>query len=148
MFTPFRIVNRLDGNLFPCVRKMRRNFANGSIDTNEDPSVLEIIASLAIECEDYIMRNEEFGDRTTEWFWKMLYNLGVNVYDDEHYTPAIAEDISDKVDVFLDRTYDYYGEGNIFVCNNPHYDMRNAPLWEQLNWELNEEYSDEFRVGW
>ena len=126
---------------------MRRSFGKGYDGPTDTPTVLELLASLSIECEDYIMRNEEFGDRTVQWFWMMLYNLGINIYDDIHYTVRTAEIIEEKVETFIERTYNYYGDGNIFVCNNPFYDMRSAPLWEQLNWELNEEYSDEFRVG-
>ena len=138
---------QLDANLLPCVRRFRESMKGKYDGPTERPSVLEIIATLAVECEDKIMRNDDFGDRTTEWFWKMLYNLGVNVYDDIHYTDRIAEEIEDRVEMFLNRTYNYYGDGNIFVCNNPRYDMRSVPLWTQLNWELCEEYADEFRVG-
>lgn len=92
------------------------------------------------------MHNDDFGNRTTEWFWLMLYNLGINIYDDEHFTSKAAEDIEEKVYTFLNRSYNYYGDGALFVVNNPYYDMRNAPIWEQLNWYLNENYSDEFKM--
>lgn len=138
---------QLDANLLPCVRRFREKMGRDYDGPTDRPSVLEIFVTLAVECEDKLMHNDDFGNRTTEWFWKMLYNLGINVYDDAHYTDRISEIVEDKVQMFLDRTYSYYGDGNIFVCNNPHYDMRSAPLWTQLNWELCEEYADEFRVG-
>lgn len=148
MTIDFRWSVQLDGNLIPCVRRFRDKMGRDYDGPRGNPTVLEILVSLAVECEDKIMHNEEFGNRTCQWFWMMLYNLGINVYDDIHYTNRIAEEIDDKVDTFLDRTYNYYGEGGIFTVDRPYYDMRLAPLWEQLNWELNEKYSEEFKIGW
>ena len=110
------------------------------------PTVLEIFCSIAVECEDKIMHNDDYGNRTDQWFWIMLYNLGINIYDDEHYSSRIAEEIEDKVQMFLSRGYNYYGDGGIFTVNRPYYDMRSAPLWEQLNWYLNENYAEEFKM--
>lgn len=110
------------------------------------PSVLEILCALSVECEDTLMHNDDKGNRTCQWFWMMLYNLCINVYDDDNYTNRSAEDIEDKVYTFLTRSYDYYGEGGLFTVNNPYYDMREAPIWEQLNWYLNENYAEEFKM--
>ena len=30
----------------------------------------------------------------------------------------------------------------------PYQDMRVAPLWEQMNWYLSENYFDEFKMDW
>lgn len=147
MTIEFRWSIDLDANLLPCVRRFRDKMGKDYDGPKGRPSVLEILVTLAVECEDKIMHNDEYGNRTTQWFWMMLYNLGVNVYDDIHYNDRIAEKVDDKVNIFLDRDYDYYGEGGIFVVNRPYYDMRVAPLWEQLNWQLYEQYKDEFRVG-
>ena len=38
---------------------------------NEPCSVLEMILALAIRCEDTIMANVRYGDRTTQWFWSI-----------------------------------------------------------------------------
>lgn len=146
MTIEFRYSVQLDANLIPCVRRFREKMGRDYDGPKGPPTVLELLATLAVECEDKIMHNDDFGNRTTQWFWMMLYNLGVNIYDDIHYTDRTAEEIDDRVNIFLDREYDYYGEGGIFTVNNPYYDMRSAPLWEQLNWELNEEYRDEFRI--
>lgn len=146
MTIPFEIHVPLDGNLYPCVRAFRKRLRIGYDGPKGSPSVLEIFCALAVECEEKLMSNENFGNRTTTWFWAMLYNLGVNIYDDIHYTARVAEDVEDKVYMFLDRTYDYYGEGNIFTVNRPYYDMRVAPLWEQMNWWLTENYSEEFKM--
>lgn len=148
MTIEFRWTVLLDGNLLPCVRRFRDKMGKDYDGPRGKPTVLEILATLAVECEDKIMHNDDFGNRTTQWFWMMLYNLGVNTYDDIHYSDKIAEDVDDKVNTFLDRAYDYYGEGGIFNVSKPYYDMRFVPLWEQLNWELNEKFSDEFKMDW
>lgn len=146
MTIEFRWTVQLDANLLPCVRKFREKMGRDYDGPKGRPTVLEILATLAVECEDKIMHNDDFGNRTCQWFWMMLYNLGVNIYDDTHYTDRTAEEIDEKVNFFLDRCYNYHGDGSIFNCNNPYYDMRSAPLWEQLNWELGEEYADEFKM--
>ena len=148
MSVEFRWSVQLDANLIPLVRRFRDKMGRDYDGPRGRPTVLEILATLAVECEDKIMHNDEYGNRTCQWFWMMLYNLGVNMYDDVHYNHRTAEDIDDKIATFLDRSYDYYGEGGIFTVNRPYYDMRLAPLWEQLNWQLNEEHSDEFKMGW
>lgn len=146
MTIEFRWSVQLDGNLIPCVRNFRSKMGRDYDGPRGKPTVLEILAALAVECEDKIMHNDEFGNRTSQWFWMMLYNLGVNTYDDDHYTDRIAEEVDDKINTFLDRAYDEFGVGGIFIVDRPYYDMRKTPLWEQLNWELNEEYADEFRM--
>lgn len=144
----FRYSINLDANLYPSVRNFRAKMGQDYDDRTGNPSVLEVLCALAVECEDKIMHNDDYGNRTAQWFWMMLYNLGVNIYDDEHYTDIIAEKVEEKVDIFLDRAYDFNGNGNIFCCKKPYYDMRIAPLWEQLNWYLVENYSKEFKLDW
>ena len=148
MTIPFRYSVQLDANLIPCVRDLRDKMGKDYDGPKGRATVLEILCALAVECEDHIMHNDKYGNRTAQWFWIMLYNLGINTYDDTHYNNRTAEDVDDKVDIFLDRAYDYYGEGSIFVVNRPYQDMRVAPLWEQMNWYLSENYFDEFKMDW
>lgn len=113
------------------------------------PSVLEIFVTLAVECEDKLMHDDARGNRTAKWFWMILENLGIDRYDDIHYTANASEKISDIIDIFLERDYDYCGKsgGCAFPCEKPFYDIREAALWEQMNWYLSENYMDEFRDG-
>lgn len=146
MTIEFRWTVQLDANLLPCVRRFREKMGHDYDGPRGRPTVLEIFAALAVECEDKIMHNDDYGNRTCHWFWMMLYNLGVNTYTDDRYNDKIAEEVDEKVNYFLDREYDCRGEGGIFTVDRPYYDMRKAPLWEQLNWELNEEYGNEFKM--
>lgn len=146
MTVPFRYSVQLDANILPCVRRFRRKMGRDYDGPRGTPTVLEVLCTLAVECEDQLMHNDDYGNRTTQWFWIMLYNLGVNIYDDEHYSDKIAEKVEERVDIFLDREYDYNGEGNIWTVNNPYYDMTRAPIWEQMNWYLTENYGEEFKM--
>ena len=148
MVIPFTYSVKLDANLFPCVRNFRAKMGRDYDGNTGEPTVLEILCTLAVECEDKIMHNDEFGNRTAQWFWIMLYNIGINIYDDACYNDRIAEKIEEKVDIFVNRMYDYYGDGGAFIVNRPYYDMREAPLWEQLNWYLTENYRSEFKMDW
>ena len=39
-------------------------------------SVLEMMIALAIRCEEQFMDNALLGNRTAQWFWGMITNLG------------------------------------------------------------------------
>lgn len=96
-------------------------------------SVLEMMVALAIRCEENIMDNPNVGDRTTQWFWSMVTNLGLGyMYDDEFD----QELVDDKVRIFLCRDYEPNGEGGLFTINNCRYDLRTVEIWHQLCWYL------------
>ena len=40
-------------------------------------SVLEMMIALAIRCEEHIMDDPDIGNRTGQWFWNMIVNLGL-----------------------------------------------------------------------
>jgi hypothetical protein len=104
---------------------------------DEPCSVLEMLIALASRIENQLMWNYEEGDRTSQWFWTMLTNLGLNALDDEHFDISIAEQIVDR---FLNREYDYNGEGGgLFVLNKPPADMRAVEIWFQVNWYISEQ---------
>lgn len=106
---------------------------NTLCDTIGDCTVLEMILSLAIICEESIMDDPEYGNRTSQWFWSMLRSLGVGNMDDSHYD-------FDKVDFivrrFLDRKYMPDGRGGLFTIRNCEEDMRDVEIWYQMNWYL------------
>lgn len=146
MTIPFRYTVQLDANLLPCVRRFRSKMGRDYDGPRGTPTVLEIFCTLAVECEDKLMHNDDYGNRTCDWFWMILRNLDLDEYDDYAFSSRTAEIIDDTIDTFLDRGYDEYGDGGPFRVHKPYYDMRRAPLWEQLNWELNEEHAEEFKM--
>lgn len=102
---------------------------------DRDCSVLEMMAALAIRCEEHIMKDPDFGDRTGYWFWNMIQSLKLLDMCDEFFN---EEYVIDVVHHFLDRNYGYYGDGGLFTVENPPRDMRNIEIWYQMSAYLNE----------
>lgn len=95
-------------------------------------SVLEMMIALAIRCEESIMDDPDIGDRTSEWFWLMMKNLGLDYMSDRKFDRDIAEE---KISIFLDRKYKRNGEGGLFVINGRR-DLRKVEIWYQMCWYL------------
>lgn len=96
-------------------------------------SVLEMIMALAIRCEDSIMSNNNYGDRTSEWFWLMFSNLGLYKYTDDTWTLESYNKVESIIYTFLNRQYDEYGNGNLFKFNEPpSFDIRTIEIWDQM----------------
>ena len=71
-------------------------------------SVLEALVALARRCEEDIMGDSNiYGDRTGQWFWEMLDNIGLTKYNDSNYDDR---EVSDILDHFMDREYGPHGE--------------------------------------
>ena len=91
-------------------------------------SVLEMMIALAIRCEK-IMDNPEYGDRTAQWFWKMIANLGLHGMTDERLDISEVDAIIGR---FLDRDYDIDGRGGLFTIRNCNRDVRDLEIWVQM----------------
>ena len=98
-------------------------------------SVLEMLAALALRCEEDLMSNEFYGNRTGYWFWTMIDNLGLTSQDDDHFDILYVELVIDR---FLTRSYRRNGEGGIVVLEHPPRDLRDVELWYQMMWYLSE----------
>ena len=97
-------------------------------------SVLEMMVALAIRCEEDIMDDTSYGDRTCQWFWEMMHNLGIDNMFNEAFDREIAEE---RIYRFLDRRYDPDGKGGLFHIKNSEEDLRDVEIWHQLCWYLN-----------
>ena len=97
-------------------------------------SVLEMIIALAITCEEHIMDDPAKGDRTGQWFWQMIVNMGLGGMTDEHFDKRYVIDI---VDVFLHREYAPDGRGGLFTIEDCDTDLRDVEIIYQLYWYLN-----------
>ena len=75
-------------------------------------SVLEMMAALAIRCEESIMDDTLFGNRTGQWFWGMIRNLGLSPMNDSNFD---AEFVDDVIARFLNREYEPDGKGGLFT---------------------------------
>jgi hypothetical protein len=98
-------------------------------------SVLEMMIALAVRCEENIMGNDAYGDRTRYWFYSMIDNLGLSNMTDTNYNSDLVNKVLDK---FLYRQYEPNGSGGLFIFDNPRIDARSMEIWMQLNWYLND----------
>ena len=96
-------------------------------------SVLEMMAALAIRCEESIMDDTLFGNRTGQWFWGMIRNLGLSPMNDSNFD---AEFVDDVIARFLNREYEPDGKGGLFTIKNCDHDLRTVEIWRQLSWYL------------
>lgn len=96
-------------------------------------SVLEMILALAIHCEESIMDDPALGDRTGQWFWEMIVNLGLGSMTDNRYNRRRVDDVVQR---FLDRDYDPDGRGGLFTIRDCTRDLRNVEIWYQFCWYL------------
>jgi len=97
-------------------------------------SVLEMMIALAFRCEE-VMDDPAYGDRTAQWFWKMIVSLGLGDMMDNRYDEYYVEDVVEK---FINREYERDGRGNIFRLRHCDYDLRHVDLWKQMLWMLDE----------
>lgn len=131
----FTFTNRRDINRAKDGEKLRYRFA---YDTGcacadsylEGPcSILEMMVALAIKCEENYMDNPKFGNRTRQWFWRMVASLGLNGMTDAQYN---QDEIDEIIKRFLKRNYEPDGCGGLFTVKNHDRDMRKIEIWDQM----------------
>lgn len=96
-------------------------------------SVLEMMVALALKCEENIMSNYSEGNRTSQWFWTMIVNLGLNHMNDGNFDKDYVDSVIDNL---LDRRYEKDGTGGLFKTSNPEVDMRTTDIWYQMCYYL------------
>ncbi len=96
-------------------------------------SVLEMMVALSIRCEENIMDDPSVGDRTGQWFWNMIVNLGLGSMLDNNYDEDLVDDILER---FLKRKYEPDGRGGLFTIRGCTRDLRRVEIWYQLCWYL------------
>ena len=101
-------------------------------------SILEMMIALARKAEDDIMHNPDFGDRTGYWFWTMIQNLGLDIYDDGYY---FEDEVNRILDIFMYHRYAKNGSGGgAFPVRTKTRDLRKTDLWWQMNSYLEENF--------
>lgn len=96
-------------------------------------TVLEMMIALAIRCEETIMDNTGYGDRTGQWFWDMMSNLGIGRMTDDIFDKDF---VKEKINDFLNRRYQPDGKGGLFYIKGCDDDLREIEIWIQLLWYL------------
>lgn len=98
-------------------------------------SVLEMLAALSIRCEEHIMDDPDIGNRTGQWFWGMIENLGLIKMKNSMFD---KKTVNDRLMKLLDHDYGRNGEGGLFRVKNCPFDLRKAEIWYQMCWYLDE----------
>ena len=114
-----------------------KGYQNGVIDKyldNKPCSVLEMLIALSYRVEHTIMDDDSYGNRTGQWFWGMIVNLGLGKMDDKNFDERKCYIIISK---FLNRQYEPNGKGGLFTIEDTKYDMRDIEIWTQCMWYLN-----------
>lgn len=94
-------------------------------------SFLEVTVALAGRMA--IMTDEPAG----LWFWKIMDNCGLYVYNNDDFDPVDVEDIIYNV---INRKYDEDGIGGFFPLEDSHQDQTQVELLYQMYSYINEYY--------
>lgn len=101
---------------------------------SKECSVLEMLVALAIRCEEDIMSNVNYGDRTGQWFWQMICNIGLGSMSDDKFNVSTVRKAAHR---FMDRAYNSDGSnGGLFRIRNCTQDLREVEIWVQMLWYL------------
>ena len=135
--TEFTWTIPMDSNRAGDGGNLRRRFG---VDIGNKPcSVLEMMIALSLRCEESIMSDPDKGDRTGQWFWNMIVNLGLGNMTDPKFDKEKAQSIISR---FLNRTYEPNGKGGLFTIQNSSYDLTTVEIWCQAMWYLDEAGQD------
>ena len=93
-------------------------------------TMFEMLAALAIKCEDQLMRDSMTGDRTSKWFFEFLDNLDLLGCDERD-----VDHIIDTCDLFM------RGKKDMFPLKKKGIKQANEQIWKQLMAYLNENYT-------
>ncbi len=102
-------------------------------------SVFEMMVALAVRCEEDMMDDPDYGDRTAQWFWNMVVSLGLGSMVDSSFDATHVDDVIQK---FLNREYARDGKGGLFTLRHAPFDARKVDIWYQLCWYLDEATAD------
>lgn len=110
----------------------RTDVADAELYLEGPCSVLEMMVALSIRCEE-VMDDPCYGDRTSQWFWNMVKNLGLGCMTDARFDIDIVDDAIARM---LNREYEPDGTGGLFRVRHQTRDLRDVELWHQLCWSL------------
>ena len=108
----------------------------------EECLILEMLIAMALRIEEDFMHDPELGNRTGQWFWEMLDNLGLADMDDLNYD---EDYVQMRINIFLDRDYDRDGVGGLFRLKHcpKDVDMRKTEIWYQMGYYISEKMEEQ-----
>lgn len=133
--TEFIFVVPFDENRLLDGLSLRREFSTTRVIFPCKCSVFEVLIALALRCEDQIMHDQKHGERSGEWFWEMLGNMGLAKYSDDRYDEQDVDDILHK---FLYHEYDDKDTLGCAFRSSEHPDLSEFELFQQMYFHLND----------
>ena len=132
MNKPFVVVDVRDDNRAGDGLDLRRLYG---VIFEEPCTVLELMIALSNRIEMDIMGNSNYGDRTGQWFWRMIYSLGLSSQNDINFDEGYVDYILNR---FNRRQYAPNGEGGLFTVDHPRVPpMNEIEIWRQAMRYLN-----------
>lgn len=111
-------------------------------------SFLEMFVALAINIDmDIMCSPDDDLDRSKDWFWVMMHNLGFGKYTDANWDGKACTYVNQKLDDLNKRRIGEDGSGGIFPLKNPQKDQRITEIWYQMNAFFIENYDELDLIG-
>lgn len=136
--SPFEYILPRDENRMDDARSFRSSFfyeqgLDGAF-IDHPIGILEVLVALAIRIE-----NEYIGDpgnpHPEHIFWEMICNLGLNKFDNSHFN---SDYIYEILSIWINREFDFNGNGSIFPLRARKKDQRKEEIWGQMKAYLSE----------
>ena len=148
---PFQWILELDINRNRDGLLLREEFAEfypkGIGAIGDTASVLEVLIGLSRQM-DFILDDEDRGDRTRLWFWEFIKNLNLDIYTD-YYIESQCYHYMDDIEAicmkWMNRQFEYNGVGSPFPLDKPLDNQVHLDMIRQLNAYILEKhmYEDE-----
>lgn len=103
-------------------------------------TVLEMLIAFADLIANKEFGDSEKGDRTPDWFWRMVKNLGLLEYPGDYFPLEISTEVTIILRNWMNRNIDYDGSGGLFPLKNPPGDERKVEFLYQMRAYLNENF--------
>ncbi len=115
---------------------------------NKPCSFLELFVGLALDIDQDIMCSPyDDLDRSQDWFWVMMHNMGFDQYTDANWDANALAHVDEILDNINRRTFNEDGSGGIFPLKNPQQDQRTTEIWYQMQAFFLENYDELDLIG-
>lgn len=106
----------------------------------DECTVLEMLIAFADLIANKEFGDSEKGDRTPDWFWRMVKNLGLLEYPGDYFPLEISTEVTIILRNWMTRNIEYDGSGGLFPLKNPPGDERKVEFLYQMRAYLNENF--------
>jgi hypothetical protein len=136
--TPFQYAVGTDANRIDDGMELRSRFCwergysanvRHELKNRRECSVLEIMISMALRCEEEFMTLYTEDERTERWVGWMIRSMDLDRFTDGQYDP---DAVHAALQSMMIRDYSPDGRGSLFYIPGYRGDMRQIDLWEQM----------------